>query len=129
MSAAREKRMPFRRSAMLVALLPLGACMGDNLGLESVNQPVVAGNTASVPSCPDWRSQGKDSAAATDSNYGCAVNGNLAAMIADPADLIHGRSEASDVEVSTRAIRAWRDVPPSGKNGLDKVSSTSGGNK
>ena len=27
------------------------------------------------------------------SNYGCAVNSNLAAMIANPEDLVHGREE------------------------------------
>ena len=25
------------------------------------------------------------------SNFGCAVNGNLAAMVANPSDLVHGR--------------------------------------
>ena len=115
-----------KRLSVLLLTLPLAGCMGDNMGLESVHQPVVANGAASVPNCPDWSSQRADSAALTDSNYGCATNANLAAMVADPNDLIHGRAEASDAEVATRAVRAWREQAPSGKGTLEKVSSKGG---
>lgn len=127
MNRGKETGMSIKHLVPLAALVALGGCMGDNLGLDSVHQPIVAGGVARVPNCPDWSSQGKDSAASTDSNYGCAVNSNLAAMIADPADLLRGRrAEGSDAEIATRAIRAWREVPPSGKNGLDKVTAKGG---
>ena len=44
------------------------------------------------------------------SNYGCAVNSNLAAMIADPEDLVHGREGATVTDTRTAATRR-RDVP------------------
>lgn len=124
MSGGRNKGMSIKHVAILAGLMPLAGCMGDNTGLNSVNQPVVAGNRATVPNCPNFGSQNRESVAATDANFGCAVNANLAAMIADPADLIRGRAyTGSDVEISTRAVRAWRDTAPTGKGGaLDKVS-------
>ena len=119
--------MSIKHVAMLAGLIPLAGCMGENFGLNSVNQPVVAGNVATVPNCPNWSSQGKDTAAATDANYGCAINGTMAAMIADPADLIHGKTFAgSDVEISTRAVRTWRENAPTGKGGVDKTSAKGG---
>lgn len=87
-----------------------------NAGLESVNQPVVSATEAHVPSCPDWSSAGRDSASLTDSNLGCSINSNLAAMIADPLDLLHGRSEeTTDTSSVTRAIKAWREMEPTSK--------------
>ena len=96
----------------LGALLAAGSAQAKhNFGLESANQPVVTPDRAVVPDCPNWKSRGRDSAALTDSNYGCAVNSNLAAMIADPMDLNHGKS--SDLPaalISHRAIKAWREA-------------------
>ena len=122
MSAGKEIRMSIKCAAILAAwAIPLTACAGQSVGLESANQPVVSGTSASVPGCPNWAGSGE-------SNLGCAVNSNLAAMIADPADLIHGRTyTGTDIEVSTRAVRAWRETAPTGKGGaLDKVSAKGG---
>src|SRR3546814_17194182 len=50
---------------------------------------VVSRSVASVPGCPDWRdTQEADLNGGTSSNYGCAVNSNLAAMVANPQDLV-----------------------------------------
>jgi pilus assembly protein CpaD len=56
---------------------------------------VVTRSKASVPSCPD-NSGGKESNfnAGVSSNYGCATNSNLAAMVADPEDLVRGQETA-----------------------------------
>lgn len=81
---------------------------------------VVTRATASVPGCPDWsRRASPDYVGSTMSNYGCAVNGALAAMVADPQDLIEGRSAAvaGDPNASSRAIRNYRDRPATG-NGV-----------
>ena len=111
---------------MMAGCLTLAGCMGDNRGLASVHQPVVVDGRATVPNCPDWSSQNRDSAA-TDSNYGCAANANLAAMIANPEDLVHGRDyEGTDAATVTRAIKSWREAIPTGKGGLEKVSSKGG---
>jgi hypothetical protein len=101
----------------LGALLAATAAQAKrNYGLDSVNQPVVSGNQAVVPNCPNFSSAGVDSAAMTDSNYGCAINSNLAAMVADPADLLHGKSDATtDTGSLVRAIKAWREAEPTSK--------------
>jgi pilus assembly protein CpaD len=97
-----------RALTLLPLVVALGACMGGNRGLESVHQPVVANGEAHVPNCPDWSSQDVHSAARTDSNYGCASNSNLAAMIADPNDLLVGKSDPTGPEVAVSAVRAAR---------------------
>lgn len=93
---------------------------------------VVTRASASVPSCPDWSSKSSiNPNNATSSNYGCATNSNLAAMVADPNDLIRGSSNrASDPAAGTRAIKTYREKPQTGVNGLKEVTtSNSGGGK
>jgi type IV pilus biogenesis protein CpaD/CtpE len=111
----------------LAAALPLAACASDNMGLDSVHQPIVSATKAEVKDCPDWSSQWKDSAAPTSSNYGCAVNSNLAAMIADPADLLRGRTAPPSTEVGVRAIKSWREMQPTGKQQQATTASVPGG--
>ena len=83
---------------------------------------VVSRSSASVPNCPNWE-QGSGPSS-TSSNYGCAVNSNLAAMIADPNDLVLGQSGSvtGDAAVSSKAIRVYRTTAPSGTKGLSEVS-------
>lgn len=81
---------------------------------------VVSRATASVPGCPYWNDRAEaDYTTGTPRNYGCATNGNLAAMIADPEDLVRGRETRSDLRTATssRAIKAYRDAAPSGAGG------------
>ena len=88
----------------------------QNFSVDSVNQPVVTSDRAVVPNCPNWKTGGVDSAAMTDSNYGCAINSNLAAMMADPMDLVHGKSsDVVDTASNNRAIKAWREAEPTSK--------------
>jgi pilus assembly protein CpaD len=63
------------------------------------------------------------------SNYGCSVNSNLAAEIANPEDLIHGREGATvtDSTAATKAVDMYRTKPPTGQGGLQAVS-TKGSN-
>jgi pilus assembly protein CpaD len=83
---------------------------------------VVSRSVAYVPNCPNWKSRGGPSS--TSANYGCAVNSNLAAMIADPNDLVLGQSGSvtGDANVSSKAIRVYRQTAPSGTKGLSEVS-------
>lgn len=88
---------------------------------------VVSRASATVPGCPDWsRPSSPDFVGSTMSNYGCANNAALAAMVADPMDLIQGRDVgvASDPQVAGKAIDAYRLAPPSGTKGI-KTESTS----
>ncbi|MCP1470598.1 pilus assembly protein CpaD [Sphingobium sp. OAS761] len=89
---------------------------------------IVRRATASVPGCPDWRSKVEtDPSLGTSSNYGCATNGNLAAMIANPEDLVRGQVSDSELRVATsnRAISTYREKTPSGSGELKQV--TAGG--
>ena len=88
---------------------------------------IVSRSTASVPGCPNWH--GSASGNATSPNYGCATNSNLAAMIADPSDLVLGQAGAlsRDGTAGSKAIKLYRDTPPSGAKGL-QVESSKGGN-
>lgn len=56
---------------------------------------IVTRSAASVPSCPDWSTTREANYnAGNHSNHGCATNSNLAAMVADPEDLVRGRESA-----------------------------------
>jgi pilus assembly protein CpaD len=86
---------------------------------------VVARRRASVPGCPNWSAPSQpDWDNKTMSNYGCAVNSNLAAMVANPEDLLHGRegAAAADAVTATRAVDMYRAKPPTGAGGLQAVS-------
>ena len=98
-----------------------------NFSVDSVNQPVVVTpDHAVVPNCPNWKSSGLDSGAVTDTNYGCAVNSNLAAMVADPLDLVHGKSsDITDTSSAARAIKAWREAEPTSKQWVVTVRESS----
>jgi len=104
-------------ASILGAMFATGAAEAKhNFSVDSVNQPVVSADRAVVPNCPNWKSAGVDSAAMTDDNYGCAINSNLAAMIANPLDLIHGKtSDVTDTSSAARAIKAWREAEPTSK--------------
>lgn len=87
-------------------------------------------STARVPGCPDWSNK-TDLAYenGTSSNYGCAVNANLAAMVANPEDLITGQKGTGEtvVTTSTKAIQTYRAQEPTGAGGLPDVATNSGG--
>ena len=91
---------------------------------------ILTRSTASVPGCPDWsHTADANDANATNPNYGCATNGNMAAMIADPEDLVQGKRGTGETVLltSTKAIDAYREAPPTGTEGLTEAP-TSGGN-
>ncbi|HVF37396.1 MAG TPA: CpaD family pilus assembly protein [Sphingomicrobium sp.] len=90
---------------------------------------VVSRTRAGVPNCPNWSVPSQPNFTnSTMSNYGCAVNGNLAAMVANPEDLIHGRegSGVSDATTASRAIGVYRTTPPTGTKGLQDISTKKG---
>ena len=92
---------------------------------------VVSRTKATVPGCPDYsRVRGPDFEGNTGSNQGCAVNSNLAAMIANPADLVRGQvaGGVTDQATSGKAIDVYRKAVPTGGGGT-VVKSESGGSK
>lgn len=92
---------------------------------------VVSRAIANVPNCPRWdRPANIDFEGAGTPNYGCASNSNLAAMVANPEDLVVGRNSTGvDAAVTARALKAYRDTEPSGAGGKLKLESTQGGGK
>lgn len=79
---------------------------------------VVSRARASVPGCPDWsRDVTQNSDNHTSSTHGCAINSNLAAMMADPVDLVRGRDGESAVDpaLAGRGVRAYRSKLEGGK--------------
>jgi pilus assembly protein CpaD len=86
---------------------------------------VVSRTKAEVPNCPDWsRPSTPNLNEHSSSNFGCAINTNLAAMVANPEDLIQGHIGSSSVDASTsnKAIKSYRDKVPTGEAGLKTES-------
>lgn len=111
-----------------------GMLVGDNVagtagmvGSGTV-RVIVTRAKAYVPGCPDWGGKSDfNPNNATSKGYGCATNGNLAAMVADPEHLIHGAEAKGETVImsSTKAIQTYRDAKPTGEGGL-KAQSSSG---
>lgn len=85
--------------------------------------------TAHVPGCPDWAENGSMPTTNTSSNFGCATNANLAAMIANPQDLIVGQdaSTANSGATAGRAIGVYRTRQPTGTQPLPSTTTSNGG--
>ena len=86
---------------------------------------VVSRTRASVPGCPNWSVPSQPNLEnATSSNFGCSVNGNLAAMIANPEDLVYGREGSGVVDsvTATKAVESYRKAAPTGEKGLKSIN-------
>lgn len=108
-SAARDQvaRITARYGVLLATDAPLA---GPPVAPGTL-RVVVSRMHAGTPGCPDWsRDSSVDYDQNTSSNYGCATNANLAAMIARPEDLVHGRenTENNDPTFARKAIEALR---------------------
>ena len=86
---------------------------------------VVARRRAVVPNCPNWSVPAQPNYANRQmSNFGCGVNANLAAQIANPEDLLHGQegSAVADAMTGAKAVLFYRTSPPTGAKGLQDIS-------
>lgn len=81
----------------------------NHIGIELTRYQV------SVPDCPDWRADpNRNFGNQPHSNFGCAQASNLALMIGDPRDLLHGQDlSAPDGYVLSNAVRTYQ-VPRGG---------------
>ena len=115
------------------------AAIAGNQGLVLDDRPpIIVGPTASgqvrvvatrarafVPGCMGADEHGRsDRRLSAFEDFGCSVNGNLAAMVADPAHLLTGARAARDpvATSATKAIEAYRRQEPTGAAGLPRVS-------
>lgn len=90
---------------------------------------VITRSVASVPGCPDWSAKSDSNYLnATSPGYGCATNSNLAAMVANPEDLLTGQAGSGETVIATgtRAIETYRETEPTGAGGLQNAND--GGN-
>ena len=90
---------------------------------------LITRSTAAVPGCPDWSTKSDmNYGNGISPGYGCAVNSNLAAMVANPEDLLEGQKGTGETVVATgtRAIQTYREAAPTGAGGLQDANS--GGN-
>ena len=94
-------------------------------------------STAIVPGCPDWS---KPEAAGENntepSNFGCSTMADLAAMVANPVDLLHGAPAGNaDADFAAHGIELYRagtlfkasDASSSTSNSSGGSNSSSGG--
>ena len=91
---------------------------------------VITRTSATVPGCPDWSAKSDmNYSSGLSPNYGCAINSNLAAMVADPQDLLEGKKGASETVIATsnKAISTYREMEPTGKSGLKDAGTAAGG--
>lgn len=91
---------------------------------------VVSRRRAEVPHCPNWSIPSQPNYDNRNmSNFGCGVNSNIAAMVANPEDLLRGREGdgTSNVNAATRAVQFYRSTPPTGNKGLEEVTTKGGG--
>jgi pilus assembly protein CpaD len=113
-------------------LLADGAPVTSGFVQPGAVRVVVTRTTAAVPGCPDWGDRfASNLENATSKGFGCAVNSNFAAMVADPEHLLHGAEGTGETVVmsSTKAIQSYREQEPTGGGQLQAVSSqASGGN-
>jgi pilus assembly protein CpaD len=85
---------------------------------------IVTRSRAEVPNCPNWSVPSSPTTDnASTSHYGCALNSNLAAMVANPEDLFHGHGngETTDAQTASKAVKYYRGAPLN--TGLQNVSS------
>ena len=106
-----------------------GAPVTQGTVAPDVVRVVVRRNRAEVPGCPNWSQPAQPNYNnRTMSNYGCGVNSNIAAMAANPEDLIHGRegNPYVDAGAAARGVGVYYSTQPTGKGGLKDVNTKSG---
>jgi pilus assembly protein CpaD len=86
---------------------------------------VVARRRAEVPGCPNWSVPAQPNFANRSmSNFGCGVNADLAAQVANPEDLLHGQEAGAvaDAMTGAKAVIMYRKAEPTGTKGLQDIS-------
>lgn len=125
-----------RRAAIVAVAAKFGLLVEETGPLTpamlkpGVTRIVINRSHAEVRNCPDWsRPSHPETEFSTMSNYGCAVQGNLAAMTADPTDLLAGKPySGSDGNTTAKAITNFRAAPPAQASAAP-VSAMSPGDK
>jgi len=132
-----EGTNPAARAQVAAIIAPYGLILADAAPITQAAvapgtlRVVVTRSVARVPNCPDFtRVQYPEFEGNTGSNHGCAINTNLAAMVARPEDLVLGQASAAAIDPVTgaRAVNTLRAASPTGKGNQIKAESAKGGN-
>lgn len=131
---ARAYPSPGARGDVAAVLSQYGLLLRDGAPVTAgtvapgVIRVIASRSTASVPGCPNWSDDEIAPSVNTSSNYGCSLNANIAAMVADPNDLVRGRTGSVNggADTASRAVRVYRGRTPTGAQGLGDGGSTSG---
>lgn len=86
---------------------------------------IVSRTEARVPNCPNWSGASQPNFGNTmAANYGCGVNSNIASMVANPEDLVHGHESTglSDAQTAIKPVSVYRNAAPTGTKGLIDIS-------
>lgn len=123
---AASARSNARQAAVLAKLknLQIQAISGTDAKLAADTIRVHADRSVVLPpGCPDWtKPEADEPNNAPSSNYGCATEVNLAAMVANPADLVKPAAGGkADAAALARGVELYR------AGGLAKTLSSSGG--
>lgn len=97
---------------VLVLMFLVTACSDDFVPREKVATIDSQTGALVLPHpCPDWsQSAIVNYDNAVHSNYGCAVNNNLAVQLENPHDLVEGRAATTgpDAEMGIRMMQRYR---------------------
>jgi pilus assembly protein CpaD len=126
--SAAARRDVARVAARYGVLLSEGAPVTEGAVEAGTIRVVASRANASVPNCPTHGNPEIDSPARTSTNYGCSINSNLAAMIANPDDLVQGQdaSGQGNAASASRAIRTYRERPQTGSQPLPTAATRNG---
>jgi len=112
-SSGRASLAAARQAAVLAELnrLHVHAVLASGTTSSADSVRIHVGHTiVTTPRCPDWSKPEADNPAnSPSSNFGCATEASLAQMVANPADLVRGRSnDKADGAVLARGAELYR---------------------
>jgi len=123
----RESAVSLKAFVPLLAALALSGCALGDRSLATPHKIEVSDGAASVPNCPDWSDSEANVGDGQSANFGCATRSNLAAMIANPDDLLRGQvATQTDAVATARAMKAYRELIPTGTKEVEKVKAAGG---
>ena len=111
-----------RIEALTNWFLKQGVSVGENNGVfgampaDGSVMVYVERYTVTSPDCQRW----SEASASNPNNapgqpFGCASQGNLAAMVADPRDLVTGKRDGANPDTARKAVKAYRIKPTGGQ--------------
>lgn len=97
------------KQLLIASLLLLAACENFTPAPKTASYDPVTRELTLPHPCPDWsQSQTYNYLNENHSNFGCAVNTNMALQLDDPQDMNEGHGSHTDSESTARTITRYR---------------------